>query len=155
MPTHNQVNVAPIGGAGNHRLADPCGLSACALARQIAQGTISSRQVVEAHIARIERVDPKLNAVVVKRYEAALAEADAIDRRRLKGEVLPPLAGVPITVKECLDLVDTPSTFGLRARKSVLPGRDDPYVARLRAAGAIIVGKTNMSQLLMITETDN
>jgi len=130
-------------------------LSATELAQRIAAGEVSAIDAVEAHIERIERVNGKLNAVVVKRYDAARAEARAVDERRARGEALPPLAGVPVTVKECLDLAGTPSTFGLKARAGVIATEDDPYVARLRAAGAIVLGKTNVSQLLMYTESDN
>jgi fatty acid amide hydrolase len=134
---------------------DLCKLSATELARRIAQGEVTAINAVEAHIERIERVNGKLNAVVVKRYDAARAEARAIDERRARGEALPPLAGVPVTVKECLDLQGTPSTFGLKARAKVMATEDDPYVARLRTAGAIVLGKTNVSQVLMYTESDN
>ena len=130
-------------------------LSATALASMLARGDISSVDAVEAHIERIERVNPSLNAVVVKCYEAARAEARAADERFTKSQDLAPLHGVPITIKESLDLEGTPSTFGLPSRASVLATRDDPYVARIRAAGAIILGKTNVSQLLLFSESDN
>lgn len=134
---------------------DSCTLPATELARLIAQGAITAREAVEACIGRIERVNTALNAVVVKRYDEARAEANAIDQRRAHGETLPPLAGVPITVKECLDLTGTPSTFGIPGRAAARAKADDPYVARLRAAGAIVIGKTNVAQLLIFTETDN
>jgi fatty acid amide hydrolase len=134
---------------------DPCTLSATELAAQIAQGATSAREAVEAHIARIERVNGVLNAVVVKRYDDARIEANAIDQRRIAGETLPPLAGVPVTVKECLDLKGTASTFGVPGRAGIRAMSDDPYVARLRAAGAIVIAKTNVAQLLIFTETDN
>src|SRR5690349_19668339 len=95
---------------------DPCALTATELAKAVAQGTITAREAVEAHIARIERVNGEINAVVVKRYDEARSEANAIDRRRAAGETMPPLAGVPITVKECLDLSGMPSTFGIPRR---------------------------------------
>src|SRR4051812_5472726 len=79
-------------------------LSAGALATLIASGEVTAVEAVEAHIEQIERVNLALNAVVVKRYEAARAEARAADARRLAGTSLGPLHGVPITVKECLDL---------------------------------------------------
>src|SRR5262249_28279296 len=79
---------------------DLCRLSASAPARRIARGEVTALEAVEAHITRIERVNQKLNAVVVRRYDAARAEARDIDARRPRGEPLPPLAGVPITVKE-------------------------------------------------------
>jgi fatty acid amide hydrolase len=129
--------------------------SALDLARMIAQGEIAATEAVEAHIEQIERVNPQLNAVVVKRYDAARAEALQADARRATGEPLGPLHGVPITIKECLDLEGTPSTFGLPSRAHILAQRDDPYVARLRQAGAIILGKTNVAQLLLYYESDN
>ncbi|MEO7021830.1 MAG: amidase family protein [Ktedonobacteraceae bacterium] len=130
-------------------------LSATALAALLARGDISSVEAVEAHIERIERVNPSLNAVVVKRYEEARAEARAADERFTKDRELPSLHGVPITIKESLDLEGTPATYGLPSRASILATRDDPYVARMRAAGAIILGKTNVSQLLLYIESDN
>jgi fatty acid amide hydrolase len=134
---------------------DICRLGAAALARRIAAREVSAVEAVEAHIARIEKVNTALNAVVVKRYDAARAEARDVDARRSRGETLPPLAGVPITIKECLDLAGTPSTFGIVSRARSNATNDDPYVGRLRAAGAIVLGKTNAAQLLIFTETDN
>jgi fatty acid amide hydrolase len=130
-------------------------LSARELAASIAKGTIGARAAVEACIERIEEVNTALNAVVVKRYEEARGEADEIDRRRAHGETLPPLAGVPITVKECFDLTGTAATFGLSRRAGARATLDDPYVARLRAAGAIVIAKSNVAQLLIYTESDN
>lgn len=129
--------------------------SATELARRIADGEVSAVEVVEAHIARIEQVNPTLNAVVVKRYEAARAEARAADERQARGEPLGPLHGVPVTIKEALDVAGTPSTFGLPSRASHLAESDDPYVARLKAAGAIVLGKTNVPQMLFYNESDN
>jgi fatty acid amide hydrolase len=134
---------------------DPCTLSASELAGLIAQGAVTAREAVEAYIARIEQVNGALNAVVVKRYDEARTEADAIDQRRAGGENLPPLAGVPITVKECFDLAGTAATFGLPGRMATRANADDPYVGRLRAAGAIVIAKTNVAQLLIYTESDN
>lgn len=131
------------------------GQSAITLARKIASGELNAIDVVEAHIARIEAVNPALNAVVWKRYDAARAEAREIDRRRAAGEKLPPLAGVPVTIKECLDLEGAPSTFGVSHRKNHVAEADELHVARLRKAGAIVLGKTNMAQLLLFLETDN
>ncbi|HET8845774.1 MAG TPA: amidase family protein, partial [Ktedonobacteraceae bacterium] len=129
--------------------------SAGALASMIARGDISSVEVVEAHIAHLERVNPALNAVVVKRYTEARAEAQQADLRRARGESLGPLHGVPIVIKESLDLAGTASTFGLPARAGIIAQKDDVYVARIREAGAIILGKTNVAQLLFYYESDN
>ena len=131
------------------------GRSATELAGLVAAGSVTALECVEAHIARIEEVNPSLNAVVVKRYDAARAEAREVDRRRAAGQPLPLLAGVPVTIKECLDLEGTASTFGLANRAGHIARADGPQVARLRAAGAIILGKTNVSQLLMYVESDN
>lgn len=130
-------------------------MSGIELARAIVTGDVTATEAVEAHIARIEAVNPQINAVVVTRYDEARAEARTVDGRRARGEPLGALGGVPVTVKEALDLTGTPSTYGLPSRAKSLATDDDVYVARLRAAGAIILGKTNVSQLLLYTESDN
>ena len=130
-------------------------LSATDLAGGIARGDFSSVDAVRAHVARSEAVDGELNAVVVRRFDEALGEARAVDERRAHGEELGPLGGVPVTIKECLDVAGTPSTFGLPSRANDRATRDDPYVARWRRAGAIVVGKTNVPQLMIYIETDN
>jgi Asp-tRNA(Asn)/Glu-tRNA(Gln) amidotransferase A subunit family amidase len=123
-----QATIAPRTTGGDD--IDPCMLSASELAGLIARGVITAREAVDAYIARVEQVNGALNAVVVKRYDEARAEADAIDLRRARGETLPPLAGVPITVKECLDLAGTAATFGLPGRIATRATADDPYVGR-------------------------
>ncbi len=130
-------------------------LTASELAERIRHGEVSAVEAVEAHIARIEEVDGRLNAVVVKRYDEARAEARAADERRACGEPLPPLHGVPITVKESLDVAGTPATYGIPARATTRASADDLYVRRMREAGAIILAKTNVSQLLLYIEADN
>lgn len=137
------------------RTTDITALSAGELAALIAGGQISAIEAVEAHIDRIERVNPALNAVVFKRYDAARAEARAADKRRELGQPLGPLHGVPITIKESLDLEGTPATFGLQTLANTRAAQDDMYVARMRAAGAIVLGKTNVAQLLLYIESDN
>jgi fatty acid amide hydrolase len=134
---------------------DLVGSSARALAARLRSGEVSAVEAVEAHVARIEEVNGALNAVVVKRYDEAYREAAAADARRREGGSLGPLHGVPVTVKECLDLAGTASTFGFPSRKDQRALRDDEYVAMLRAAGAIVVGKTNVGQALFMLETDN
>lgn len=128
---------------------------ATALAADLASGAVSAVDAVEAHIARIEAVDGAMQAVVWKRYAAARAEAADADRRRAAGEPLGPLHGLPITIKESFDLEGSPSTFGVTALRDSRADRDDRYVAALRRAGAIVLGKTNVSQLLLYLESDN
>ncbi|HEX6796684.1 MAG TPA: amidase family protein [Ktedonobacterales bacterium] len=130
-------------------------LSATELAGRIARGELTAQEAVEVHIARIEAVNPALNAVVVPRFDEARAEARAADERQARGEPLGPLHGVPITIKEAFAVAGTPATYGLRSRAHTLAADDDSYVARLRAAGAIVLGKTNVPQVLLYNETDN
>jgi len=126
---------------------------AAELARGIAERRWSAREIVAAHIARIEAVDPVLNAVVVRRFDAARAEADRADLAVRDGTPLGPLHGVPITIKEQFAVAGTPASLGVAGARD--DDRDGPLVARLRAAGAIVLGKTNVPQLLIYNEADN
>lgn len=130
-------------------------LTASQIARLVAAGEASAAEIVEAHIARIEEVNPKLNAVVVKLYDEARREAKAQDAARARGASPGPLTAVPITIKESFDVSGTPSTYGMTQRARHRAFEDSPNVARLRRAGAIVLGKTNVPQLLMANETDN
>jgi Asp-tRNA(Asn)/Glu-tRNA(Gln) amidotransferase A subunit family amidase len=130
-------------------------LTATQLAERIRSGEMSAAEVVEAHIARIEEVNPRLNAVVVPRFDEARAAAAAIDAARRRGDTLGPLAGVPITIKECFHVAGTPTTLGVPHLAGDVQPVDGPLVARLRAAGAIILGKTNVPELLLMHESDN
>jgi fatty acid amide hydrolase len=130
-------------------------MSATELAREIASGGLSSREVIEAHIACVEAVNPSLNALVVSRFDEARVEADAADAARHRGDELGLLHGVPVTIKEAFDVADTPTTLGLSKRASHRAVSDAVAVARLRRAGAIVLGKTNVPQLVMLNETDN
>ena len=132
-------------------------LSATRLADLVRSREVRSREVVEAHIDRAQRVNPTLNAIVRDRYEAARREADGADQAlRESGPTgLPPLHGVPCTIKECFALEGMPNSSGLVSRRNVISGRDATAVARVRAAGAIPIGVTNVSELCMWMETNN
>jgi fatty acid amide hydrolase len=130
-------------------------LGAGELARLLAGGEVSAVEVVEAHIRCIEEVQPYLNAVVVPLFDRARAEAKAADAVRARGETVGPLHGVPFTVKEMFDVAGTPTTLGLTTWRDRLAIADAPLVDRLRRAGAILLGKTNVPQLGMMHETDN
>jgi len=131
-------------------------VSATELARRIAGGEVSSREVVEAHIARIEAINDRLNAVVQKRFDAARREADQVDAAVAEGErALGPLAGVPMTIKECFDVRGMTANIGIEGLGQQPTPEDGPLVARLKAAGAIVLGKTNIPQLMSMHETDN
>ena len=132
--------------------------SAVELAGAIRAGEVSAREVVEAHVERLELVNPRINAVVVERYDAARDEADAADARiaaAAPGEELPPLLGVPCTIKESWSIAGMPHTAGLVARRETACERTATVVQRLLDAGAIPLGLTNTSELTLWVETEN
>lgn len=130
------------------------GSSATEIAQKIAAGELSASEVVEAHIQRIEEVNPRLNAVIIPLFEQARSQAKAADEARSRGETLGLLHGVPITIKESFDVAGTVSNMGISAL-SQMAKQDAPLVKRLQQAGAIILGKTNVPQLLAANESDN
>lgn len=114
--------------------------------------------MVEAHIEVLERFDPVVNAVVVKTYDEARRAADVADARIdrwLPGDEVPPLLGVPFTVKESIAVAGLPNSAGVVARRNYRAERTAPVVRRMVAAGAIPLGLTNTSELCMWIETDN
>jgi amidase len=121
-------------------------------ARLIRDGEVSSREVVEATLARIERVDPSLNAYRVVLAERALAEAAQADGRRGAGDDRP-LLGVPVAIKDDVDVAGEPTAWGTAAHAGPV-ARDAEVVRRLRAAGAIVVGKTLVPEMTMLPATD-
>ena len=122
---------------------DPTHSSAIALARAIRRREVSAAEVVAAHLARIEAVNPRLNAVVQLTAEAACQAAEAADQALARGEAVGPLHGVPFTVKDWLETQGVCCTAGLERWRHHIPSEDATAVARLRAAGAILLGKTN------------
>jgi Asp-tRNA(Asn)/Glu-tRNA(Gln) amidotransferase A subunit family amidase len=133
---------------------EPTEWGALELVRAIAARVISAREAVEAHIRRIEQRNPALNAVVFERFDQARAEAREADRRTRTGESLPPLHGLPVTIKDSIDLAGAPSTLGLDGRDAPVPA-DAEVVRRIREGGAIVIAKSNVSQLLAFVECDN
>ena len=129
--------------------------SATALARAIREKELSSEEVVRAHLDRIEEVNPKLNAVVQLAADRALAEAQSADDALARGRLQGPLHGVPITLKDSIDTEGIITTGGTLGRKSFVPERDATVAARLRNAGAVLLGKTNTPELTMAAGTDN
>ena len=121
----------------------------------IAAGEVSAVEVFNAYRERIEQVNGDVNAIVFSQLEQASQAAIAADRARLQGKTLGPLHGVPFTVKECFQVAGTPTTLGLTHRVKQCDAVDNPLVSRLRAAGGILLGKTNVSQLMLFHESDN
>lgn len=130
-------------------------LSATQLAQRIAAGDISSGEAVEACIARIEQVNPALNAVVVSLFDSARQAAAAADSARSRGETLGPLHGVPFTVKENFHVAGTAATMGLTTLAKNVHHADGILVRRWKQAGGVLLGKTNVPQLMIWHECDN
>ncbi|MDH4459644.1 MAG: amidase [Nevskia sp.] len=124
-------------------------LSTAEVAALIASGKVTSVEAVKACFARIDAVNGKLNAVVAECRERALAEAAAADALLASGKSLGPLHGVPFTVKDSFDTAGLVSTGGTLGRKDYVPGRDATVVARVRAAGAVLLGKTNTPEFTL------
>ena len=119
------------------------GASALSLGRAIKTRQVSSTEVVAAYLQRIDQVNPAINAIVQRVDERALAEARAADDALARGEISGPFHGVPFTVKDIFDVAGIVSAAGLEERAAFVPERDAVVVARMREAGAILLGKTN------------
>lgn len=137
-------------------MTDLLALSGTAQARLIRNGDISSTELVDAHLQRIEEVNPKLNAVVEVLAHPARQAAATVDQQRAQGAVLGPLAGVPFSIKDSIEVEGTVCTAGTLGLQSAAPSvRDAEVVARLRAAGAIPIARTNLPDFLFAFESDN
>jgi amidase len=135
--------LAPAGRVSAADRAEPAYRSASELVQTLAARQVSSRELVDSAIARIEALDPKINAVVVRDFDRARAAADAADAALARGE-RHPLLGLPMTVKEAFNVAGLPTTWGHPKFKDWRPDADALAVQRLKAAGAIILGKTNV-----------
>jgi amidase len=125
------------------------------LAQAIRAKQVSSHEVVQAHLDRIAAINDKLNAVTVVLHEQALRAADEADRALARGAATGPLHGVPMTVKENIDLDGSPTTMGVIALKDANPPLEAPHVTQLKRAGAIPIGRTNMPDFGLRWYTDN
>ncbi|HEX6820987.1 MAG TPA: amidase [Candidatus Sulfotelmatobacter sp.] len=130
-------------------------LPASAMAAQIRAKKLSPVELAEAHLAKIERLNPKLNAFVQVNPERVRGEARAAESAITEGRDLGPLHGVPISIKSSIDVAGMRIASGTRLRAGTIARNDAPLVQRLRRAGAIILGVTNTPELLMAWETDN
>jgi aspartyl-tRNA(Asn)/glutamyl-tRNA(Gln) amidotransferase subunit A len=130
-------------------------MTAARLAALMAAGEVSALEVTDAHLARIEQVDGQVRAFLHIAADRARETARAVDRRRAAGETLGPLAGVPLALKDVFTTRDMPTTCG----SAILEGWQPPYDAtitrRLREAGVVILGKTNMDEFAMGSSTEN
>ncbi|TDC13417.1 Asp-tRNA(Asn)/Glu-tRNA(Gln) amidotransferase subunit GatA [Streptomyces sp. 8K308] len=136
-------------------MADLIRLTAAELAARVAAGDVSAVEVAEAHLARIDAVDEKVHAFLHVDREGALAQARAVDEKRANGEPLGPLAGVPLALKDIFTTEGVPTTVGSKILEGWIPPYDATVTKRLKAAGVVILGKTNMDEFAMGSSTEN
>ena len=122
--------------------------SATELMGMLDTGQVGARELLEHFIARVERHNPALNAIIWQDLDRARAEADASDARRVRGEQMGPLDGLPMTVKESFDLAGAPTSWGVPEFRDNIAASDSAVVEKYRAAGAVVFGKTNIPFLL-------
>lgn len=130
-------------------------LSATQLLEHLERGELTSTEITQYFIDQIKQLNPTLNAVVIDNFDAALKKAEEADQLFKQGKKLGELQGLPFTIKECFDFQGTPSTLGVMRRKSDIRQNTDPYIATLQNEGGIVLGKTNVAQLLMSFESCN
>ena len=128
-------------------------LSAAETTQQIKAKDITAREVAEATLSRLEAVNPAINAVVQRTDDEALATADAIDAMIAKGDDPGPLAGAPTTIKVNVDQAGYATTNGLKMMADHRAEEDNPVVANLKKAGAVIVGRTNTPAFFRLATT--
>ena len=132
-----------------------CRMSAVEMARRIRKGELSARETLAAHLAQIERVNPRVNAIVTLVAERALEAAVRADECQARGRVLGPLHGLPIAHKDLQPTKGIRTTFGSRIFRDFVPEEDSPLVERIRGAGAITIGKTNTPEFGAGSQTFN
>src|SRR6201996_2161015 len=130
-------------------------MTAAELATAVAAGDVSAAEVTQAHLDRIAAVDGDVRAFLHVNGEDALAQARAVDRNRAAGERLGALAGVPVAVKDLFTTIGAPATCGSKILEGWYPPYESTITQRLRKAGAVLIGKTNMDEFAMGSSTEN
>lgn len=136
-------------------MTDITALNATDMAQQIRNGTLSARQVLDAHRARVEAVNDTVNAFVTLDWERAEARADELDQMATQGQFAGPLHGVPVAIKDVFETKGLRTTYGSQSFADHVPTRDALHVKRLRDAGAVIFGKTNTPEFAFSGQTTN
>jgi aspartyl-tRNA(Asn)/glutamyl-tRNA(Gln) amidotransferase subunit A len=136
-------------------MADLWNLTAGELAARIRDGELSCREVAQAHLARIDAVDPEVRAFVTVTPEVAMQQAERWDQARSRGEALPPLAGIPVALKDNLCTRGIRTTCSSRILDDWKPPYDATVTTLLRGAGAVLVGKANLDEFAMGSSTEN
>ena len=134
---------------------DLCWLSAVEVAAAVRSAAVSPVEVTRAVLARIERVNPRINALCTVAADVALAQARAAEAAVVRGDPLGPLHGVPISFKDLTATAGVRTTFGSKIFEHHVPAEDAPVVERARAAGAVLLGKTNTPEFGCKGVTDN
>ncbi len=130
-------------------------LTAAEIAAMVASGEISAVEVTKAHLDRIAAVDDRVHAFLHVATDSAMRAARAVDDKRAAGQQLGPLAGVPLGLKDVFTTIDMPTTCGSRILDGWQPPYDSTIARRLRSAGVVILGKTNMDEFAMGSSTEN
>jgi aspartyl-tRNA(Asn)/glutamyl-tRNA(Gln) amidotransferase subunit A len=130
-------------------------MTAAEMASAVAAGEVTAVELASAHLDRIKRTDVEVRAFLHVAGDGALAAARAVDERRAAGQPLSPLAGVPLALKDVFTTVDMPTTCGSKILAGWQPPYDATITARLRSAGVVILGKTNMDEFAMGSSTEN
>jgi len=136
-------------------VSDPTGLTVADASRRLAHGGITSVDLTDAYLARIAALDPTLYCYVTTRVDGARAEARDADARRARGDSRGALDGIPVALKDNIDVAGVPTTNGMGPHGDTTPARDSEVTRRLRAAGAVILGKLNMHEGALGGTTDN
>ena len=129
--------------------------TAAQMADSLAKGETTSVELTQAHLDRVKAVDGQVKAFLHVDSEGALAQAKEVDARRAKGEKLSPIAGIPLALKDVLAQKGVPTTAGSKILQGWLPPYDSTVVSKLKSAGVVIMGKTNMDEFAMGSSTEN
>jgi Asp-tRNA(Asn)/Glu-tRNA(Gln) amidotransferase A subunit family amidase len=124
-------------------------------ARQLRAGALTARELIETCLRRIEELQPRLNAFILVMADQARRDADAADREMAAGRDRGPLHGVPIAIKDLIDVEGMPTTAASRVREGHVASADAPVIAHLRRAGAVLIGKTNLDEFAFGTTSEN